>query len=548
MAENFMDFNLSENIKRAVADAGYTEPTEIQTQSIPKILEGKDIIGFSKTGSGKTAAFGLPVIEKIDLALDNRQTQAIILCPTRELAVQAVEELQKFSKYTDGLHIVAVYGGQPIDRQLQSLKKGCQIVVGTPGRVMDHMRRHTLKLGGVHTVVLDEADEMLNMGFREDIETILQKTPSERQTVLFSATMPKAILEITKNYQHNPEMIKIENKSLTVDTIKQYFFEPAAGSKKDALSLLLQYYKPESSIVFCNTKKMTDEVCEDLKGRGFSSRALHGDLKQAQRTQVMNAFKKHTFNVLVATDVAARGIDVDDIDIVFNFDLPSEHEYYVHRIGRTGRAGKDGLAFTLIHGAKQYSELHDIMNYTHCKIERKDLPTVSEIKEKNSTDFVFKTAKMVRYTEAQESEKYLSELNEMGFTDREIALALLHRSFQKSTVKKGTVDVKASSHLQSRVKEKSAPRKKRTPNQRAIEKFKGIDMVPVTISIGRQDRVSTAHILGAVAGESGLPGKIMGTIDIGKNFTTIDVPKKYKTVIIKSLNGKTIRGKSVRVK
>ena len=339
----FQNTTLSAEMLQAIATQNFTEMTEIQAKTIPLLLEGKDVIGKSNTGTGKTAAFSIPIIEQIPKDAEPF-VYALILCPTRELAMQACEEIGKFAKFKRWVKPVAVYGGASMERQIHALKNGANIVVGTPGRVLDHLRRRTLKLEHLRTIVLDEADEMLNMGFREDIESVLAQTPEDRQTVLFSATMPPAILAITKQYQKDPQMVQIQSPHRTVDAIAQYAINVPMGRKTDALHLLLASKKPVSSMVFCNTKKMVDELTEALQNRGFAAVGLHGDMKQMQRTQVMNSFKNGRCNILIATDVAARGIDVKGVDAVFNYDLPQDHEYYIHRIGRTGRAGKTGTA------------------------------------------------------------------------------------------------------------------------------------------------------------------------------------------------------------
>ena len=336
-----MDQNLFEMLPltpalaRAVVEMGFAEPTPIQAQSIPLILEGHDVVGRSQTGTGKTAAFGIPAIQMVDPQLDRRLAQVLLLCPTRELAVQACEELKKLARYTHGVHICAVYGGAPIERQIVQLKDA-NIVVGTPGRVMDHLRRRTLRLSELKMVILDEADEMLSMGFREDIETILNQVPQQHQTVLFSATMPKEIMNLIDNYQHEPELVEINKSQVALNSIEQFYYDIPVGRKNDALSLLLHYYEPSRAMIFCNTKKMVEELSGWLIDHGFRAEGLHGDLKQSQRTIVMDAFKAGRTAILVATDVAARGIDVDDINCVFNYDIPQNAEYYVHRIGRTG--------------------------------------------------------------------------------------------------------------------------------------------------------------------------------------------------------------------
>ena len=331
----FEDLNLSEKLKRALKDIGYIETTEIQKQSIPYILKGRDLIGQSQTGTGKTASFGLPMIEKIDS--ENRKTQAIILCPTRELAVQVTQELRKYLKYYESIKCMAIYGGESIERQILGLKKGVQIIVGTPGRVMDHMRRRTIKLNQVKMVILDEADEMLNMGFEEDIETILKDIPENRQTILFSATMNKRIMGITKKYLTNPKNIKIKAEELTVEKIKQEAIEVKSKMKDETVCRIIDVIQPKKAIVFCNTKKKVDTLIDELKSKGYKAESLHGDIKQNQRDRIMKKLKSGNIQILVATDVAARGIDVKDLELVINYDIPQELEYYVHRIGRTGR-------------------------------------------------------------------------------------------------------------------------------------------------------------------------------------------------------------------
>ncbi len=364
-------------IIRAVEEMGFETMTPIQEQAIPVMLEGRDLIGQAQTGTGKTAAFGIPIIQKIDP--EERGLQAIILCPTRELAIQAAEEIRRFAKYMHEVKVLPVYGGQDISRQIRALSKGVQVVVGTPGRVMDHMRRHTLKTNKVRMVVLDEADEMLNMGFREDIETILKDMPEERQTALFSATMPRPILEITKEYQkEDAEYIRVTPKEVTIPLIKQAYYQVQRKDKEEVLTRLIDYYHPKRSLIFCNTKRMVDELSEHLKERGYQAEGLHGDLSQGQRDTVMNLFRGGRMDILIATDVAARGIDVDDVEAVFNYDVPDDIEYYVHRIGRTGRAGKAGRSFTLVVGREMY-KIRDIERVCHTKIRERNIPSAADI-------------------------------------------------------------------------------------------------------------------------------------------------------------------------
>ena len=337
----FEELGLLPEILRGIEEMGFEEATPIQSQAIPVVMSGSDVIGQAQTGTGKTAAFGIPMLQNMDSEL--KKTQALILSPTRELAIQVAEELRNLSKYMHGVKILPVYGGQDISKQIRSLKGGIQVIVGTPGRVMDHLRRKTIRCEDVRMIVLDEADEMLNMGFREDIETILEYIPEERQTVLFSATMPKPILEITRKYQKDAVTIKVVKKELTVSNIEQYYYDVKRKDKTEVLTRLLDYYNPKGSIVFCNTKRMVDELSHELTMRGYFAEGLHGDMKQAQRDRVMANFRTGKTDILIATDVAARGLDIDYVEAVFNYDIPQDDEYYVHRIGRPRRPRRQSV-------------------------------------------------------------------------------------------------------------------------------------------------------------------------------------------------------------
>ena len=374
----FEDLELDAKIMRAITDMGFEAASPIQGQAIPLELQGLDIIGQAQTGTGKTAAFGIPLLQKIDPK--NKKPQAIILCPTRELAIQVSEEIRRLAKYMHGVKVLPIYGGQEIGRQIRSLKDGVQVIIGTPGRVMDHMRRKTVKMDQIHTVVLDEADEMLNMGFLEDMETILSALPEERQTLMFSATMPQAIQRIATNFQKDPQIVRVVKKELTVPKVTQYYYEVKPKNKLEVMCRLLDLYDPKLSVVFCNTKKQVDELVQGLQGRGYFAEGLHGDMKQAQRDRVMEGFRKGKTEILVATDVAARGIDVDEVEAVFNYDLPQDDEYYVHRIGRTGRAGRTGIAFSFVVGREVY-KLRDIQRYCKTKIIPQAVPSLDDITE-----------------------------------------------------------------------------------------------------------------------------------------------------------------------
>ena len=374
----FEELQLDDRILRAVTDMGFEEASPIQAKAIPVELEGSDIIGQAQTGTGKTAAFGIPLLQKIDPK--KKKLQAIALCPTRELAIQVADEIRNLAKYMHGIKILPIYGGQDIVRQIRGLKDGTQIIIGTPGRVMDHMRRKTVKFDQVHTVVLDEADEMLNMGFLEDMETILSQLPEERQTVMFSATMPAAIQKIAENFQKDPQIVKVVKKELTVPKVTQYYYEVKPKTKVEVMCRLRDMYAPKLSVAFCNTKRQVDELVTELQGRGYFAEGLHGDLKQVQRDRVMNSFRNGRTEILVATDVAARGIDVDDVEAVFNYDIPQDDEYYVHRIGRTGRAGREGIAFNFVVGREVY-KLRDIQRYCKTKIIPQAIPSLNDITE-----------------------------------------------------------------------------------------------------------------------------------------------------------------------
>ncbi|WP_233125718.1 DEAD/DEAH box helicase [Methanohalophilus portucalensis] len=413
--------NLSKNIERAVEDMGFEEPTPIQSQSIPYLMEGKDVIGQAQTGTGKTAAFGIPALEMLDVK--SKKVQVVVLCPTRELANQVAEEMSKLAKYQN-TKMLPVYGGQPIDRQIKALRRGVHIVIGTPGRVMDHIQRKTLKLDGVKMLVLDEADEMLDMGFREDIEFILSRVPGQKQTVLFSATMPQPIIKLTKKYQQNPQMVKTVHKKLTVPQIEQFYFEVKNNAKTEVLCRLIDIYNFKSSLVFCNTKKNVDKQVETLKARGYLADGMHGDMRQAQRERVMANFRKGEIETLVATDVAARGIDVENIEAVFNYDIPQDEESYVHRIGRTGRAGKEGVAITFASG-KDIRKIKDIQKHTKAKITRKNVPSQSDVEDIRAEMLSQNVKKIIDDGHIGKYEHWVENLLEEDYASVDVAAALV---------------------------------------------------------------------------------------------------------------------------
>jgi ATP-dependent RNA helicase DeaD len=566
---------LPEVILKAVEALGYTEMTEIQERTIPLILEGNDVIGRSHTGTGKTAAFGIPSIMQIDE--DIRGVQVLVLCPTRELAMQAADEIRKFAKFMTYIHPVAIFGGADIQKQIWNLRRGANIVIGTPGRVIDHLERGTLKLDAVKTVVLDEADEMLNMGFREDIEKILATAPEERQTILFSATMPKPILDITKRFQTNPVLVGVEQKSRTVDSVSQYYVEVPIGHKDDALRMLLLSLEPKLSIIFCNTKIKVSELTDLLVSYGLKAAGLHGDMKQANRTQVINSFKSGKLNILIATDVAARGIDVDDVDMVFNYDIPQDNEYYIHRIGRTGRAGKTGVSYTLISGRKQYYELRDIISFIKAEIVKKPLPTREDIIENKFKHLTERITDVVETARYQKYNDYITKIIDSSeLTIDEIARALLGMRISKEL-----------KNIPENLATISFDERKRSPNRdygnreygrgrgfersdrndrngrnsergrsfdrgsRSFERGRSSDrgnMSKVEISLGKENRIEPRFVLGALTDATGLPGRSFGKIDIKGNYTTVEVNAHDREHVISAMTGKSIAGQKIKIK
>lgn len=426
---NFSELNLRKEILRAVSEMGYEEATDIQAGSIPSILEGMDVTGRSSTGTGKTAAFGLPLVQRT--AENSDRSSVLILAPTRELALQITDEIRKFSKYLPSISVACIYGGQPMDGQIRALKKA-RIVVGTPGRVMDHMRRRTLKLDHLKTIVLDEADEMLNMGFIDDIRTILESTPSERQTILFSATLSPEILKITEEFQTETVFVKADRDQKTAAKIEQHFYYVNREQKEDALKLLLEATHPRKCLIFCNTKKMVDELADSLIESGYRAVGLHGDLKQNQRNTVMRDFKNGRSRILIATDVAARGIDVDHVDAVFNFDIPQELEYYVHRIGRTGRAGREGSSHTLVAGRMQLEQLRSIERYIGASITESRIPTREEILKESTQEFRSQLKESLLGGVSQEWLDFIGELTAEGFDPSSVAALLCERIQKKN--------------------------------------------------------------------------------------------------------------------
>lgn len=519
----FDSLAIDEQILRATDEMGFEQMSPIQAQAIPVMLTGHDMIGQAQTGTGKTAAFAIPLLMKTDPK--DRHLQALILCPTRELAVQVSEEIRKLAKFMHGIRVLPIYGGQSISTQLRSLKGGVQIVVGTPGRVMDHLDRHTLKLDGLHTIVLDEADEMLDMGFVDDIRTILSQAPVERQTVLFSATMPQEILDIASQFQKDAEIVRVVKKELTVPQIDQFYCDVRPDQKTEVLCRLMDMYSPKLSLVFCNTRRKVDELTSELKGRGYFAEGLHGDLNQVQRDRVMAAFRKGTVNILIATDVAARGIDVDNIEAVFNYDLPQDDEYYVHRIGRTGRAGKDGVSFTFVVGKEVY-KLRDIQRYCRTRIRARSIPSEDEASAARADRMLDKVSDYIQNNDLKDMIDVLeNRINASDYTAMDVAAAFLKMSMgEKDTAKKELTDEDFE-------------------NTGAAED----GMARLFISVGKIDGIRPGDIVGSIAGESGIDGRLIGRIDMFDKYTFVEVPKENAAKVIEAMKAARIRGNSITI-
>ncbi|MEC9488484.1 MAG: DEAD/DEAH box helicase [Halanaerobium sp.] len=514
----FEELDISQDILKAIDDMGFEETTPIQTKAIPFILGGRDVIGHAQTGTGKTAAFGIPILDRVDPS--DKSPQAIVLCPTRELAIQVAEELNRLAKYKRNLSTLPVYGGQSINRQIKALKKGVQVIIGTPGRVMDHMNRRTLNLSRINTVVLDEADVMLDMGFIEDIETILSDVPNQRQTLFFSATIPREILNLSKRFQNNAEFVKVTHERVTVPGIEQYYYEVRRGSKLRVLTRLIDLYSPRLALVFCNTRKMVDELNIQLQSRGYLTDALHGGLNQNQRDRVMDKFRNGVIDILIATDVAARGIDVDDVEAVFNYDVPQDTDYYVHRIGRTGRMGKAGQAHTLVVGKDIY-KLRDIQKYTKTRIARQEVPTISEIQEARIEQFIDNLTGFIQEEHLGKHIKIIESLLEEDYTAIELAAALLKMALQDTddeVVEENIGDTGAEP-----------------------------GMVRLFMNIGKKDRIGPGNIVGAITGETGINGKLIGAIDMYDKFTFVEVPRENANEVLKIMKDNYIKGTKINI-
>jgi ATP-dependent RNA helicase DeaD len=570
----FAELGLSAEILKAVDKMGFEEASPIQTAVIPTILEGRDVIGQSSTGSGKTAAFAIPAIEKVDT--HNRAVQVLILCPTRELAVQVAEEVGKLSLFKRGLSATPIYGGQSYDRQFRALESGVQVVIGTPGRVMDHMERGTLKLNSLKLVILDEADRMLDMGFRDDIEKILSSVPTERQLLFFSATMPPAIQGLIKRFTRNPAWIKVEAHAQNAPKVDQVYFEVDRRSKLEVLTRLIDLYDFRFGIIFCSTKIMVDELDEHMHARGYAVDRLHGDITQTQRNRVMEKFRRRGFEFLIATDVAARGLDVDDLEVVFNFDLPNDAEDYTHRIGRTGRAGKEGRAFTFVSGRELY-KLQGMVRFAKIKIRRENVPSLDQVEEARENVFFEKLRTTLQEAKFKKQDRIIDRLMEQGYSSTDICSALLHLmqqgggdkpegvppakpvpaaparpSFEQDvgSFKKAAYREEAPRRTEP-VKEAKAfdderPRPAKQKYERPGRTGKEPGYTTIFVNVGRKELITPGDIVGKIAGVTRLPANIVGAVDIHQRHALVDVISEHAELVITRLAGIRVKGETLK--
>ena len=516
---SFSDLDLSPSILRALSEMGFEEPTPIQKQAIPLLMAGQDIAGQAQTGTGKTAAYAIPGIERCQD--DLKAVQVLVLCPTRELCVQIAVEYTRLLKFRKEIHVIPIYGGQAIDGQIRELKRGVQIVIGTPGRVLDHIARTTLNLSSVNLVVLDEADQMLDMGFRPDIESILSYVPRERQTVIFSATLPKPILQISRRYQRDPTMVRIAPKELAGPGIDQYYIEMVESARDDVLFRLLDLNSPSRAMVFANTRRMVDLIASSLKTHGYQAESLHGDMKQRERDRVMSGFRAGSISILVASDVAARGIDVEDVEVVFNYDLPQDTEYYIHRIGRTARAGKGGKSISFVMPRDRW-RMKDIQRQTNTHMKRMSIPTAAEIAEAKANESIAKIKLTVEKEDLTRNQEIIGRLVAEGYDPIVIAAAFLH--LQSNYSDSRGLGERPESGLSDQ------------PGHARL-----------FISAGRKDGFSPRDIVYAVSSACNIPERAVGDIQMYPAYSFVQVPASYANRIISRLDGAEVRGVRIGV-
>jgi ATP-dependent RNA helicase DeaD len=562
--KSFAELGLSPELLKAVAQMGFEEASHIQSQAIPALLSGSDVVGQSQTGSGKTAAFALPAIEAVDVRL--RAPQVLILCPTRELAVQVAEEVAKLACFKKGVREIPIYGGQSYDRQLRGLREGAQIIIGTPGRVMDHLERRTLVMDRVRMVILDEADRMLDMGFLDDIRTILKQAPAERQTVFFSATMPRPIQELIRSFTKNPVNVTIESQALTMPAIDQVYYEVDRRSKLDVLCRLIDLQDIKFGLIFCATKMMVDELTEHLTARGYGADKMHGDMTQTMRERVIGKFRRRGLEFLVATDVAARGLDVDDIEVVFNYDLPHDGDDYIHRIGRTGRAGRSGRAITFVSGRELY-KMQNIVRFTKGKIRRERVPSEEEVEEKRANSFYDSLRKTLEEGDYERQDALVGRLLDQGFMATDIASALIH-TFSKGenpTPVRETREPRESRESRAPSAARSTDHAEsesfsRAPRSDSRPAFAGTGlkadrtsgpashepgMTRLILGVGRDHSVQPGDILGVIVGVTKLPKEAVGVIRLQPKQAFVDVAEEHAELITSKLSGIQFKGRKL---
>ncbi|MDQ3555581.1 MAG: DEAD/DEAH box helicase [Gemmatimonadota bacterium] len=542
----FEALELSEQLISVLEGLGYEEPTPIQTEAIPLLLDGRDVIGRAATGTGKTAAFALPMVQRLDTA--RREVQALILAPTRELAVQVAEAVHQYGKGS-GVSVLPVYGGQPIDRQLAALRRGVHVVVGTPGRLLDHIRRGSLDLGGVAYVVLDEADEMLDMGFIEDIEAILEETPSERQTALFSATFPPRIADLAERHMRDPQRVTVRATPMETPLVRQVAYTVPRPHKLEALGRILDLESPQSAILFCRTRTEVDELAEALTIRGYRPEALHGGLNQGQRDRVMKRFREGVADLLIATDVAARGLDVEHVSHVVNYDIPQTPDAYVHRIGRTGRAGREGTAITLVQ-PRERGLLRAIERLVGRPMEQARIPTVADLREARM-ETLRASLRQALLDDEFDGYKGMVEGLAEEWDPLDVAAAaskLLAESTRGEEPEEDLV-IPEWQLRDRRPDEERGPRGRRDhtggPSSRAS---RGGPMTRLFFGVGRRRGVGPGDIVGAIAGEAKIPGGSIGAIEITDQFSLVDVPAEFAEQVIRAFDRATLKGRPVAVR
>ncbi|WP_422460320.1 DEAD/DEAH box helicase [Endozoicomonas sp. ALB115] len=542
-AMTFADLPLSEAVIKAVQDVGYESPSPIQAQSIPHLLEGRDLLGLAQTGTGKTAAFALPLLSAIDLK--QRDPQVLVLTPTRELAIQVAEAFQRYARHMKGFHVLPVYGGQDMRGQLRSLQRGAHVIVGTPGRVMDHLRRESLKLDSLKTVVLDEADEMLRMGFVDDIEWIMEQTPADRQVALFSATMPYQIRKIADTHLKEPATVEIKAKTATVDTITQKVCMVSGFHKLDALTRILEVESFDAMIIFVRTKTATVELAEKLEARGFAAAALNGDMSQALREKVVDRLKKKSLDILIATDVAARGLDVERMSHVVNYDIPYDTEAYVHRIGRTGRAGRQGTAI-LFATHRERRMLRAIESATRQRIDTMRLPSMSDVRDIRIRQFKEDVVKAMDMGEEldvfREIVVELEQENALSYEDMAAALCFMAQK------ERPFPDAKEPEQPRREGRDRSERRRDGERRGERGRERNNDGMVRYRVELGRDQGINPGDLVGAIANEGKISGQSIGHIRLFDSCSSVYLPEGMDKSVIEALKGARIRNRPMALK